>query len=373
MAETPVPRNPGRADSLVLIGLFIILGGAVAQAVNTVGVGEVREAMDMEGASALQTFIQSLVLPLTIAFGTTLAGSRLILRHAIRHGWVEGLRFSAAPGSRALHRARLAVGYTATALIFGGIVLLTQQKEPVGMATLAANTPGFVTAILMVGKAYLERRREQDATKMAERRLTLREALVNAIPAPVGLAGVVVAAVYGQPVGGVLMALVALAGGWFLLGILPLIQRSLQEREAAVVGAVEGRSPRLPAAMVTVKITFRFAAGGFAISASGLLASVVAYGWPKVFILSLLIGAAILGASYPASQALIQSANGLGAPALNGPIMYLAVPVGYLLDPLRGLPGFNAERGWGTSLIVVAALVAMLIAWQRLRRSRAQG
>jgi hypothetical protein len=322
---------------------MLVVGGAAAQAGNTVLVADMGTALGEVNA------LQGLVLRLNFVFWPTAIFGTLGLRIAAARGRSHGIRLRPEPGAGPWHGLRFAIGYGATGLVFAGTTLLKEGGKALGTATLFSNGGGFVTTLLSL--------RFGQGTR--------RERLQDLVPAVIGITGMYVAVATGVPIGEFMNLPVGLlVGGCVLLGVLVLVQRKTSDRESAAKGKLSASAKVL----LSLKISTVFALAGGVVSALLYLAMVPSHGWIMPDAGAWRVGA-MLAVCYAASQLLLQAGHGFGNPGITGPMMFWAVPIGYLLDELRGVDGFTPEHLTGTALIGVAAVVSVVLT---IRRNKAR-
>ncbi|MGE5864003.1 MAG: hypothetical protein ACM32J_02800 [Rhizobacter sp.] len=341
--ERPASSRSRLKARLVALGsLLLVVGGAAAQAGNTVLVADMGTALGEVNA------LQGLVLRLNFVFWPLAIVGSTILGVAGATGRHHGIRLRPEPGAGLWHGLRFAIGYAATGLVFAGTTLLKEGGKALGTATLFSNGGGFVTTLLslFVGQG------------------TRRQRLQDLVPAVIGITGMYVAVAAGVPFGEFMNLPVGLlVGGCVLLGVLVLVQRTTSDREGAAKGTL---SP--PAkVLLSLKISTVFALAGGVVSAVVYLAMVPSHGWITPDAGAWRVGV-LLAVCYAASQLLLQAGHGFGNPGITGPMMFWAVPIGYLLDELRGVDGFTPEHLTGTALIGVAAVVSVVLT---IRRNKA--
>lgn len=342
MAEEEA-RSAGRrrfARLAAVMPLVSVISGSAAQAGNTVLVADLGTAMGaVDPWQGLAFRLMWVFWPL--AFIGTVAVPLL--------GRQLGLRLRPGRGALGAHIARFGVGYLATAALFQGAGLLKKMGKALGTATLFSNSGGFVTALL----------------SLFDRRKPISERWADMVPASVGILGVYAAVAYGLPAGEFMNFPVALlAVGCALLGVLALVQKGLMNRELGERPASD-RSP-LEKLLLALKISTVFGIFGGITSTVVYVATSLRHGWLALDGSVVRTGIA-LAMCYALSQVLIQAGHGFGNPAITGPLMFAAVPFGYLLDEWRGLEGFTPQHIAGTGFIVVSAAMSF---WLTARRNR---
>lgn len=343
--ERPASSRSRLAVRLVaLVSLMCVVGGAAAQAGNNVLAADMGRALgDVNSWQGLAFRLNFVFWSLAIVGTTILGVARLI-------GRAHGVGLRPVRGAGRWHALRFGVGYGATGLVFQGSTLLDQSGKAVGTATLLSNGGGFVTAVLSLFVGQGSR----------------RQRLQDLVPAVIGLAGMYVAVAAGVPFSEyVNLPVGLLVGGCLLLGMLALIQRRTSDRELSQLGELTGTAKVL----LSLKISTVFAWAGALASSLVYLATVPSMGWitPDADVWRT---GAQLALCYAASQLLLQAGHGFGNPGVTGPMMFWAVPFGYLLDEMRGVDAFTSERITGTLLIALAAVVSVVLT---IRRNKARG
>lgn len=338
--QPPASNRPRlRARLVALVSLVFVVGGAAAQAGNTVLVADLSTALGKTNA------LQALALQLMVVFSLLGTVGTVVLK---LFGPRHGIRLMPERGAGVWHAWRFAVGFGATGLIFAGTALLKEAGKALGTATLFSNGGGFVTTLLSLFVGQGSR----------------RQRLQDLVPAVIGITGMYVAVAAGVPVGEFMnLPMGLLAGGCVLLGVLVLVQRRTSDREVARKATLSAPAKVL----LTLKISTVFALAGGLVSTIVFLAMVPTHGWITPDAGAWRVGI-LLAVCYAASQLLLQAGHGFGNPGVTGPMMFWAVPIGYLLDEMRGVDGFTPEHLTGTALIGVAAVVSVVLT---IRRNKA--
>ena len=316
--------------------MLSLIVGAACQAGNTVLVAAFHRALGNVNP------ITGLSLRLCVVFfPLALCGTVILSTVGKRHGIGLPSR-----KTRHLHAIRFLDGYVATACLFEGTILLKQQRGAIANGTLFSNSGSIVTACLA----------------LFDRRKSLKSRITDLVPASIGIIGLYVAVILGQPlVFNVATAL--LIGGCIGVGILALVMKELKTLTEESSGV---RLTGVRGILFAIQVSTVFASVGGFVSLLILLISIQVNGGFNVSSDLVLLSVAA-ATCYSASQLFIQYGFSYTNPALTAPLMTLAVPIGYGLDQLAGLQGFSANHVLGTALIGLAALVSFAIAFKRSR------
>ena len=315
---------------------MLAVPGAVAQAANNVASGFVRKALvETPGVSPLQSMLAALL----IAFLAT-AVVTLILQKAYQGSPREFSWHLPSKSTMAWHQLRLAIGLTATVLIFAASQeAFKTGNPPVAMVTVLSSTGAIYLAVNDLRKYH---RYDGVALVVAQVGLTA-----------MGFAGILIASWQSiASIRGFGWPILAAAIAGFLLGCLQLVQSKLVK---------ECQEP-------AVKVVGYFAFQASVIAAFGfVIASQQSGVWPRVNT-ELVVAAAALGLCYAASQVLLQLANGFGVPSIVGVLVYLGIPTGFGLD--FGLFGKvpSSDQVVGSAVIFVAAIGIKLLEGQLTAR-----
>ena len=329
-----------------MMPLAFIVIGASAQAGNTVLIADFGSAVGPVDA------IEGLALRLMVVFWPlAVVGGVLVWRFGPRHG----VQLRPARGSKWWHLARFGTGYSATGFIFEGTRILKEAKQALGTATLFTNGGGFVTTVL----------------SLFDRRKPWKQRGQDMIPATVGIGGMYIAVAAGLPASEYANpANALLLVGCILLGVLALVQKKTMATEMGPRPA--DKQPGAEKLLRALKVSTTFGLVGGIVSSVVFVGMAMVHGVPHLSLRAVLIGVA-LATCYAMSQVFIQAGHGFGDPGITGPLMFLAVGFGYVLDELRGVPGFTLQHLLGTAVIIASALISVFLTMQRSRQARAEG